>query len=219
MATTTVRLGRDDEQLLDKLATSFGGRSNAIRRGLRLLAENVERQAALNKFLEGWALDVGPVDDGRRRHGAALQLVIFDAGVLISVDRGEESARLLLTALNRHGTRVCQDPSLPRFGQTAHAKPGSRRSLLQLTCIPSPTAEPLAPCSHVPAPTMSLTPIVVLAVQLRDAVLTGDLGDLATLAAALPSHRPSYEPWPCRNRFVNYQGPIRHGNPGDHTVT
>ena len=63
VSTTTVRLDHDDEQLLDKLAVSFGGRSNAIRLALRSLAEDVDRHEALGAFLAEWALEAGPVDE------------------------------------------------------------------------------------------------------------------------------------------------------------
>jgi Arc/MetJ-type ribon-helix-helix transcriptional regulator len=63
MSTTTVRLDSDDEQLLDKLAVSFGGRSNAIRLALRHLAEDVDRNDALRAFLAEWELQAGPVDE------------------------------------------------------------------------------------------------------------------------------------------------------------
>ena len=62
MATTTVRLDHDDEQLLDRLARSFGGRSNAIRHALRSLAADVDRLGALNAFLAEWEFEAGPID-------------------------------------------------------------------------------------------------------------------------------------------------------------
>ena len=63
MSTTTVRLDHDDEQLLDRLAPSFGGRSNAIRQALRSLAADVDRHEALGAFLTEWELEAGPVDE------------------------------------------------------------------------------------------------------------------------------------------------------------
>lgn len=63
MSTPTVRLDNDDEQLLDKLAASFGGRSNAIRLALRSFAEDVDRHEALGAFLADWERDTGPVDE------------------------------------------------------------------------------------------------------------------------------------------------------------
>jgi predicted transcriptional regulator len=62
VSTTTVRLDSDDEALLDKLALSLGGRSNAIRMALRSLAEEVDRHQALGEFLADWEADAGPVD-------------------------------------------------------------------------------------------------------------------------------------------------------------
>ncbi len=63
MATTTVRLDPDEEHTLDELAEIHGGRSNALRVGLRLLAAENERHTALTELLVDWADEVGPVDD------------------------------------------------------------------------------------------------------------------------------------------------------------
>jgi predicted transcriptional regulator len=64
MATTTVRLDPDEENTLDELAEIHGGRSNALRVGLRLLAAETQRHAALADLLADWADEAGPVDDG-----------------------------------------------------------------------------------------------------------------------------------------------------------
>lgn len=64
MATTTVRLDPDEENTLDELAEIHGGRSNALRVGLRLLAAETQRQAALADLLADWEDEAGPVDDG-----------------------------------------------------------------------------------------------------------------------------------------------------------
>jgi predicted transcriptional regulator len=63
MATTTVRLDDDDEQLLDRLAVSFGGRSNAIRQALRDLAAEVDRQEALGELLADWDASGDPISE------------------------------------------------------------------------------------------------------------------------------------------------------------
>lgn len=63
MATTTVRLDPFEEQILDELAASHGGRSNAIRQAIRLLFADVERQRALSGLLEQWESEDGPLDD------------------------------------------------------------------------------------------------------------------------------------------------------------
>ena len=58
MATTTVRLDPEEEHTLDRLAEIHGGRSGALRAGLRLLAPNTARQAPLAE----WEAEDGPVD-------------------------------------------------------------------------------------------------------------------------------------------------------------
>jgi Arc/MetJ-type ribon-helix-helix transcriptional regulator len=49
--------------LLEKLATAYGGRSNAIRQALRNLAQEVDRNNALGAFLAEWQRDAGPVNE------------------------------------------------------------------------------------------------------------------------------------------------------------
>ena len=63
MATTTVRLDPDEEHTLDELAEIHGGRSNALRIGLRLLAAESHRHSALTDLLTEWERDAGPVHD------------------------------------------------------------------------------------------------------------------------------------------------------------
>lgn len=63
MSTTTVRLDNEDEQLLDKLALSFGGRSNAIRLALRNLGQDFDRNESLGVFLAEWQSDAGEVNE------------------------------------------------------------------------------------------------------------------------------------------------------------
>lgn len=63
MATTTVRLDPDEEHALDELAKIHGGRSNALRVGLRLLAAENQRHTALADLLVDWETEAGPVDD------------------------------------------------------------------------------------------------------------------------------------------------------------
>jgi predicted transcriptional regulator len=62
MSTTTVRLDADEEQTLDQLAEIHGGRSNALRQGLKLLAATTQRQVALAELLREWDVESGPVD-------------------------------------------------------------------------------------------------------------------------------------------------------------
>ena len=63
MATTTVRLDPEEEHTLDELAEIHGGRSNALRAGLHLLAAETRRHAALADLLTDWEHESGPVDE------------------------------------------------------------------------------------------------------------------------------------------------------------
>lgn len=63
MATTTVRLGPEEEAALDRLAQRYGGRSGAIRHAVRRLAAEQARQDALQQALDGWEAERGPVDE------------------------------------------------------------------------------------------------------------------------------------------------------------
>jgi hypothetical protein len=63
MGTTTVRPGPEEERALDELAVVHGGRSGALREGLRLLAASTRRQAALADLLRDWEAEAGPVDE------------------------------------------------------------------------------------------------------------------------------------------------------------
>jgi len=62
VSTTTVRLDPEEEETLDRLAEIHGGRSGALRAGLRLLATNTARQDALAELLAEWEREDGPVD-------------------------------------------------------------------------------------------------------------------------------------------------------------
>lgn len=63
MATTTVRLDPDEERTLDQLAEIHGGRSNALRAGLRLLAAEAQRHVALAELLDDWEVEAGPAEE------------------------------------------------------------------------------------------------------------------------------------------------------------
>ena len=63
MSTTTIRLDELEEAALDHLAEIHGGRSNALREGLRLLAALTARREALAHFVSEWAAESGGVSD------------------------------------------------------------------------------------------------------------------------------------------------------------
>ena len=63
VATTTIRLDDQEEETLDRLAQLHGGRSNALRQGLRLLAERTQKSEALAELLVEWRTHAGPVTE------------------------------------------------------------------------------------------------------------------------------------------------------------
>ncbi|MFN0028085.1 MAG: hypothetical protein ACKV2O_13040 [Acidimicrobiales bacterium] len=63
MSTTTVRLDPDEERTLDQLAEIHGGRSNALRQGLKLLAASTRQRAVLSELLDEWDREAGAVDE------------------------------------------------------------------------------------------------------------------------------------------------------------
>jgi predicted nucleic acid-binding protein len=124
--------------------------------------------------------------------------VILDAGFLISVDRDEESARALVTALQRR--RIALHTTDPVIGQVW--RNGSRQARLS-AFLKTVEIHPLDDGRAVGlllarSGTVDVVDahLVVLAVRLRDSILTGDEADLNTLADSLPSNRPTIQLWP-----------------------
>ncbi len=124
--------------------------------------------------------------------------MILDAGFLISVDRDEEPARALVTAMQRRRIALhTTDPvvgqvwrngarqaRLSAFLKTVEVHPLDDGRAVGLLLARSGTADVVD--AH----------LVVLAVRLRDSILTGDEGDLNTLADSLPVNRPTIQLWP-----------------------
>ena len=63
MATTTVRLDPGEEHALDVLAQVYGGRSNALREGLRRLAQAERKREELAALLAEWQGEFGAVGE------------------------------------------------------------------------------------------------------------------------------------------------------------
>ena len=124
--------------------------------------------------------------------------MILDAGVLISVDRGDESARVFLTAAARSGTRL--HTSHPVVAQVW--RDGSRQArlaaFLKTVAVHSlddgPQVGRLLALSH--SSDVVDGHLVYLALRLRDDILTGDPDDLTKLVAVLGSAGPRIHRWP-----------------------
>lgn len=124
--------------------------------------------------------------------------MILDAGFLISVDRGDQPARLLLAALSRSRTPL----------HTTHAvvaqvwRDGAQQARLA-SFLNAVTVHPLDD-GRVLGHLLGLTRtsdlvdahLVLVAVRLHDTILTGDTDDLTRIAAVFGSARPTIRSWP-----------------------
>lgn len=124
--------------------------------------------------------------------------MILDAGVLISVDRGDESARAFLTAAARSGTRL--HTTHPVVAQVW--RDGSRQARLAVflktvkvhALDDGPAVGRLLALAH--SSDVVDGHLVQLALRLREDILTGDPDDLAKLVAVLGTAGPSIHSWP-----------------------
>ncbi len=124
--------------------------------------------------------------------------MILDAGFLISVDRDEELARAVITAFQRR--RIALHTTDPVVGQVW--RNGARQARLS-AFLKTVEVHPLDDGRAVGvllarSGTSDVVDahLVVLAVRLRDSILTGDEADLMTIADSLSSNRPTIELWP-----------------------
>lgn len=124
--------------------------------------------------------------------------MILNAGFLISVDRDEEPARALITAMQRR--RIALHTTEPVVGQVW--RNGARQARLS-AFLKTVEVHPLDDGRAVGlllarSGTTNVVDahLVVLALRLRDSVLTGDEADLNMLADSLPVNRPTIQLWP-----------------------
>jgi predicted nucleic acid-binding protein len=124
--------------------------------------------------------------------------VILDAGFLISIDRDEEPARALVTALHRR--RISLHTTDPVVGQVW--RNGARQARLA-AFLKTVEVHPLDDGRAVGLllersgrSDVVDAHLVVLAVRLRDSILTGDEADLTTIADSLRANRPIIQRWP-----------------------
>ena len=124
--------------------------------------------------------------------------MILDAGVLISVDRGDQAARVFLPAVARSATRL--HTTHPVVAQVW--RDGSRQARLAAflktvtvhALDDGPSVGRLLALSH--SSDVVDGHLVQLAFRLGDDILTGDPDDLTKLVAVLGSAGPMVHRWP-----------------------
>lgn len=62
MVKARVRLGKEERQILERLAPKFGSREAMVREALQRLAADEDRKEALDAFLAEWAQESGSPD-------------------------------------------------------------------------------------------------------------------------------------------------------------
>ena len=124
--------------------------------------------------------------------------MILDTGFLISVDRGEDTARIFLTAADRSETPLhTTHPVVAQVWRDGSRQARLAAFLKTLTVHPfddGPSVGRLIALSGTSD--VVDAHLVVLALRIGDDVLTGDPDDLTTINAPLGSAAPTIYRWP-----------------------
>jgi len=123
--------------------------------------------------------------------------LLLDAGFLISVDRGEGSARVFLTAALRHDTRLATThPVVAQVWRDGSRQARLARFLHSVVIYPfddgSRVGNLLARSGSIDVVDAHL---VTVAARLSEPILTGDVDDLEALIAALDVAPPPILAW------------------------
>jgi hypothetical protein len=124
--------------------------------------------------------------------------VILDAGFLISVDRDERTARAFLTAAHRSGTALrTTEPVVAQVWRNGTRQARLAAFLQTITIHPLDDGRPVGQLlAQARTSDVVDAHLIITAVRLRDAVLTGDPHDLRALAEALGPAAPTIHAWP-----------------------
>ena len=63
MVRATVRLEKEERQILERLAPKFGGKTATIHEALERLAADHDRKVAFDAFMKAWDEAEGPLSD------------------------------------------------------------------------------------------------------------------------------------------------------------
>ena len=124
--------------------------------------------------------------------------MILDAGVLISADRGEQSAREFLTAAARTGAELhTSEPVVAQVWRSSSRKARLAKFLSACTVHPFHDGRTVGRLlGRSGSSDVVDAHLVALAVELGDDILTGDPDDLAAVVEGLGDRRPTVHAWP-----------------------
>lgn len=124
--------------------------------------------------------------------------MILDAGVLISVDRGEQSAREFLTAAARSGTELhTSEPVVAQVWRSSSTQARLAKFLSACSVHPFADGQTVGRLlGRAGSSDVVDAHLVALAVELGDDILTGDPDDLAAVVEGLGERRPTVHAWP-----------------------
>ena len=124
--------------------------------------------------------------------------MIRDAGVLISVDRGEQAAREFLTAAARAGAELhTSEPVVGQVWRSSYRQARLAKFLTACTVHPFDDGRTVGRLlGRSGSSDVVDAHLVALAVELDDDILTGDPDDLAAVVDGLGDRRPRVYAWP-----------------------
>lgn len=124
--------------------------------------------------------------------------MILDAGFLIAVDRNERAAQEFLTAAQRKDISLhTTHPVVAQVWRNGARQARLAKLLAAMTIHPfndGPEVGELL--ARTRTSDVVDAHLVILALRISDAILTGDTEDLTVLTSALPSNQPSIYTWP-----------------------
>jgi predicted nucleic acid-binding protein len=124
--------------------------------------------------------------------------LILDAGFLISVDRGEHTAREFLTAALAHDTPLTTThPVVAQVWRDGARQARLARFLQSVVVVAFDDGTEVGNLlARAGTSDVVDAHLVVVAVQRSEPILTGDIRDLESLTSALPERRPNIFNWP-----------------------
>ncbi len=124
--------------------------------------------------------------------------MILDAGFLISVDRGEHTAREFLTAALAHDTPLTTThPVVAQVWRDGARQARLARFLQSVVVVAFDDGTEVGNLlARAGTSDVVDAHLVVVAVQRSEPILTGDIHDLESLTSALNERRPNVFNWP-----------------------